>query len=392
MAVLHDRECVAVAHVAGESRRVVRRARLRQHAAARRRLAQPVLQRAVDARDRQRREQHRPYDRVGPRRPSACRRVRWPSGGRAGRDPSRRRCARPPSARRPRRASASPLSAPAALVPRSSSLRPSCFRSISAVKLSLSRSMKRTIVAESRRGDVAERLRPVVDLPRPGRDRRLRCPAFRSASRKAVAAASAGVRVTMRPTRARSTTSADSGGDSSMKKLGFQPATIRRVSNALSSPITPPVTLRTPSRFDLSGEHAEVGARERWIAVALEDERAVPNRPVLPAGPEHVGLDPERRPELRQCRIRQRQLLVRGRSKRATTVLREENGAGREVERDGPRAGRSDVRDLERSREAELQCAVLGRPGGGRRRRNECDQGEDGCEETAAQAESIFRD
>ena len=46
-----------------------------------------------------------------------------------------------------------------------------------------------------------------------------------------------------------------------MKKLGFQPATIRRVSKALSSPITPPVTLRTPAALTWAAS-ARRSARE----------------------------------------------------------------------------------------------------------------------------------
>ena len=151
--------------------------------------------------------------------------------------------------------------APAALVPRSSSARPSCFSSISAVKLSLSRSMKRTIAASV--GE--ETLASSSDHSSAGAVRTgpaTATPAFRRASRKAVAAASAGVRVTTEPTRARSTTSAERGGDSSMKKLGFHPATIRRASYALSSPATPPVTLRMPRDFTCAAS-ARRSARDK---------------------------------------------------------------------------------------------------------------------------------
>ena len=138
--------------------------------------------------------------------------------------------------------------APAALVPRPSSVRPSCFKSISAVKLSLSRSMKRSIAPSGGEETLANCSdHSVATAARTGPATAI--PAFSNASRKAVAAASAGERDTMRPTRARSTTRAERGGDSSMKKLGFQPATIRRASYALSSPLTPPVTLRIPDDF-----------------------------------------------------------------------------------------------------------------------------------------------
>src|SRR6266540_1440276 len=147
-------------------------------------------------------------------------------------------------------------------------------------------------------------------------------PAARRMRAKAAVVASAGVRERYPPKRSRSTTSAESGGDSLTKKLGLQPATVRRVSNQDSSPAIPPVTWRMP------------GARKGRIPAALEHEPAAPRRPVEIALAEDVGLEPVRRPQRRESGVRERQLLVRGRCERAAPVLRVDGCPVREVEGD----------------------------------------------------------
>src|SRR3712207_8173833 len=56
---------------------------------------------------------------------------------------------------------------------------------------------------------------------------------------------------------------------------------------------------------------AQTAARQRRVAMALEDEVAAPDAALLAAAAEHVGLDPVRRPERGQQRVRHRQLLDR---------------------------------------------------------------------------------
>jgi len=216
-------------------------------------------------------------------------------------------------------------------------------------------------------------------------------PAFRSASRNAVAAASAGVRVTTRPTRARATTGAEKrrrlvDEEARLPAGDDAPRVVRALVAGHSAGHAP-----NPQVLHLCGEHAEVGAGQCRIAVALQGQGAGPLRSILLALAEHVGLDAERRPEPRERRVGQRQLLVRRRRQRPVAVLLEEDGAGREIEGDGRRPRGGDMGDAEGTGEPDLQLRVLRRPRGGRRRGREGDQRKKGCEKTAAHAESIFR-
>ena len=147
-----------------------------------------------------------------------------------------------------------------------------------------------------------------------------------------------------------------------MKKLGFHPATMRRASYALSSPTTPPVTLRMPRDFTCAAS-ARRSARDKvGSPLPFRTSEPRPLRSILLALTEHVGLDPERGTEPYEGRVGQRQLLVRRRRQRPVAVLLEEDRAGSEIESDGRRACWGDVGDVERTGEPALQLRVLGRP------------------------------
>ena len=140
-----------------------------------------------------------------------------------------------------------------------------------------------------------------------------------------------------------------------MKKLGFHPATVRRVSYALSSPTHSFRHAPNAQSFHLCSERAQVGAGQSGIAVALEDEGAGPLRSILLALTEDVGLDPEPATETDEGRVGQRQLLVRCRREGPVAVLLEEDGAGSEIESDSSRPCWSDVGDAERLGEPALK-------------------------------------
>ena len=215
-AVLEDREGVAVAHVAGRAptrRPSCPSSRARARGAG----AEPVAQRAVDAGDRQRREERgsrsagsvhatlqqrderRRGQAVEPREAGAV-----DDAHAAERHAARRAAPPSPSRRRARSCRARARA------------RPSCFSSISAVKLSLSTSMKRTIAPSggectTRAGSPAAGVVPTRGRAGDGDAGRPRARRGRAARPRARAS-----RDVRRAYRARSTTSAESGGDSSM--------------------------------------------------------------------------------------------------------------------------------------------------------------------------------
>ena len=167
---------------------------------------------------------------------------------------------------------------PAAVVPPPACTAPSSFMSISAVKLSLTRSMKSHDRRERRRVDRGERDRAVVG----GAQRRTAgdtdagahgAPCGRAAPRRAP-----GCATVQWPTRPRSTISAESGGDSFDVERRL-PA--RRGAAGVEPRLVadhPPGHARDPVGADLPCEHAELRGRERRVAVALEHEVAPPQR------------------------------------------------------------------------------------------------------------------
>ena len=141
------------------------------------------------------------------------------------------------------RISAITTAAPRALVPTRPSSVPRCLRSISAVKLSLSRFMRCTIAESGSDVSVARGTASTGAIPIPIRPATaiLRAPS----ALRSVRAARSGGESDGQPC-ARSTTSADSGGVSPPTKYRFQPSAPRRLSNADSSPRIRPVTRRIP--------------------------------------------------------------------------------------------------------------------------------------------------
>ena len=109
---------------------------------------------------------------------------------------------------------------------------------------------------------------------------------------------------------------------------------------------------------ELRRERAGGRRRERGVAVALQDEVAVPDAVDQLALAEHGRLDAERRPEHDERRVGHGQLLVRGRHERQPLAAAEERLAGRQV--DGERGGEPGVRDGER---LERPRAEIARPG-----------------------------
>jgi hypothetical protein len=111
----------------------------------------------------------------------------------------------------------------------------------------------------------------------------------------------------------------------------------------------------------LPRQRREVSAGERGVAVADQDEAPAPDRSVLLAAAEHVGLEAERRAEGDQRRVGDRELLVRGGHEREVPVLREQRLAGHEVDRDGAGARLRDVRHGKRTgqplRKRRVACA-----------------------------------
>ena len=151
---------------------------------------------------------------------------------------------------------------------------PRCLSSISAVKLSLSRFIVRTITDSVAERSVARRAASPGALPEPGAagDRR---PRARRALRGGPAPRGAGERAPASPARGRrrAPRAAASRPPRSTPSI---PAPPRRLSNADSSPRIRPVTLRDPGRAQGGSEAGEVGGRERGVAVAVEVEVAVP--------------------------------------------------------------------------------------------------------------------
>ena len=280
-AVLEHREGVAALDVAGERRGDVqscRSSRARCPRAGGR--AHPVGERPAPAGDRQRGEQERG---AGPGRPSAARSMpdERPRGQPVERrepgavdDPHARRAGRlprrAPRARSPRRRRVVPASPPAA---------PSCLRSSSAVKLSLSRSMKRDDLRERRpdstdasgtrvRVGVAGRRAP-VDRDAGARERvaeqrapprapgRARCGRGSGRGRPSAPRAAA--------TRSRRTTT------SSRAPCGARRRTTRRRRRRRVTGGSRP---RAPARASA----ARSSARERRVAVPVEHEVAAPDR------------------------------------------------------------------------------------------------------------------
>ena len=127
--------------------------------------------------------------------------------------------------------------------------------------------------------------------------------------------------------------------------------------------------------MELRRQPAQAGARERRVAVALEHEIAAPDGADLLALSEHVGLDPEPGAEQRKRRVRDGELLGRGRSERRRGVPGEDGAARVELDRERGGAGTRNVRDREGLRELSLEAAVgasLRRGGGRERRENGC--------------------
>ena len=209
------------------------------------------------------------------------------------------------------------------------------------VKLSLSWFIRRTIRRE-RLGDVrGERRSPSAGAtPRPGPCRRPRRRGATSASRSARAASSGGESAGQ--PCARSTTSAESGGDSPPTKHGFQPARhASRVEERLVAE-DPPGDARIPRAADRRREAVEVGGGERRVAEALQHEVAVPDGPGRRADAVHLGVEAVPGPEPGQRRARDGELLVRGRSDGQRRVVREDDGC--------PSTGRPRARPSGRAR------------------------------------------
>ena len=276
-------EGVAVADVARERRRAVRRAGLRAHDAARRRTSHPLLERAVLAGDRQRAPEDRAQLGVVPDGDEQRRRAPARSAGRRARARSRRRSARRRAARRRRRDRGSTTAAPAPVVPAPPTSAPSCFSISSAVKLSLSRSISCSTFGERGRLDLRERVR-VGRRAADARPRRWRSLARWSSCLKRPAAARAGCSARWLSYTPRSTTSAESGGDSKRKNDDFQPGAVRlRVEPRLVADDAP-VDPLDPGGLELRGQPLQAVRGERRVAEPLQVDVAVPGRPVLVAG------------------------------------------------------------------------------------------------------------
>src|SRR6266511_903432 len=195
-------------------------------------------------------------------------------------------------------------------------MAPSCLSRSSAVKLSLSRSMKRRIVqsagdSTSPSGKAYSPARPSCTGPE------MVTPAARRMRAKAAVVAERGERRRLVDEEAR-----PPAGDGAPR---VEPGLVPR---------DPAGHVADAGRPNLGRERAKAGARKGRIPAALEHEPAAPRRPVEIALAEDVGLEPVRRPQRRESGVRERQLLVRGRCERAAPVLRVDGCPVREVEGD----------------------------------------------------------
>ena len=191
-------------------------------------------------------------------------------------------------------------------------------------------------------------------------------PAPSSACRRSDAAASAGFADVRPRYRPRSTTSADSGGDSQDVEAGLPArADPEGVEPRLVGDHRAVDAADAPGR-DAPRERGEIVRPESGIAVPAQPEVAVPDVADERAGAHDLGVEPVARPELGECRVGHRQLLVRRRDERERSVAGVDNGARAKIDRERCRARRIDVRHLERTVEAAGKSGV-----GAARRRDE---------------------
>ena len=124
-----------------------------------------------------------------------------------------------------------------------------------------------------------------------------------------------------------------------------------------------PVTRLMPAAGSCA-RAAESATSERRVAVALEDEVAGP-RPVGAerALPAHLGREAELRAEHLQGRVRDRQLLVRRGHEPGGRVVRVDDLARDEVDRDGAGPRRADPLRVERPRRGDAARWSCGAPG-----------------------------
>ena len=145
---------------------------------------------------------------------------------------------------------------------------------------------------------------------------------------------------------------------------------------------------RYPPARDLSREPGEVLRAQGRIAVAAQDEVAAPDRPVERAEPAHLRVEAEAGPEQCECRVADHELLGRGGQQRQLGVAGEDDGACAQVDGDGGRPRRVQVRCRERAREPARQRRVAaGPPGGGAgddERDERCEERREPCPAHAA--------
>ena len=146
---------------------------------------------------------------------------------------------------------------PSPVVPASPASAPSSFRISSAMKLSLSRSISFSTSGNGSDSICASPYAPAGARPTATAPAVIPC---RSRMRRSwPAAASAGCRAVWPSYRPRSTTSAESGGDSLMKNAAFQPGAVRCASNHDSSASTRPSMRVMPSSVNCSASPSSSG-------------------------------------------------------------------------------------------------------------------------------------
>ena len=167
---------------------------------------------------------------------------------------------------------------------------PSCLRSISAMKLSLSRSSSGRARQSGEEWTSASARRAGGALPACARPRHARC-RRRERAAEARAAASAGSSTVRPSTLPRSTIERRERRRLVLVVRGFQPGRGAARVEVDSSPTTRPVTGGSRRR-ELPGEPARSAPVERRVAVALEDEAPVPDarRRAAPSPSTSVGI------------------------------------------------------------------------------------------------------
>ena len=129
-----------------------------------------------------------------------------------------------------------------------------------------------------------------------------------------------------------------------MKNHDFQPGAVRFESKNDSSPTSRPVTRVMPYAAHLRGERVQPQRGQCRVAVTLEDEVAAPERAFLLTLADHRRLELVGGPEGVQRRVGDGELLVGGGDQGQRQVVGVDGEAGREIDGEGSRPGRRDVR------------------------------------------------